>query len=115
MSTVWMGEQIKGIVRQAAAWGLLEGAQVAKEASLAMVPRETGALADSAYVDVDPDTLISIVGYDEVRDVKTIKEHEDLTYKHPRGGQAKFLEIPVKQCGNSAAMKLASRLRGVLS
>lgn len=111
----WMGDKIKGLVRKGAAQGLLDGAEVAKEASLKQVPRETERLANSAYADVDESTLISIVGYDDPRDIKTIKQHEDLTYRHPRGGSAKFLENPVKASGNAAYAKLAARLRQALA
>lgn len=111
----WMGDQIKGQARKAAARGLLDGVEVAKQASLAMVPVETGRLRSTAYTDVDEDTLIGIVGYDDPRDVKTIKQHEDLSYRHPRGGQAKFLETPVRASGSAAFAKLAAAMRGALS
>ena len=110
----WMGDTVKGAVRRGAVRGLLEGAEVAKAASVEQVPRETDRLMNSAYTDVDESTLISIVGYDDPRDIKTIKQHEDLTYNHPRGGNAKFLENPVKASGNAAYAKLAAQLRQVL-
>lgn len=109
----WRGDLIKGRLREGAARGLLEGAEVAKEASVMQVPRESGRLRDSAYAAVDSSTLISIVGYDDPRDVKTIKQHEDLSYRHPRGGSAKFLENPVRASGNAAYARLAARIRQV--
>lgn len=107
----WRGDEIKGIVRRAAVAGLREGVELAKERSISLAPIETGELKAKAYTDVDENTLIGIVGYDLPRDIKTIKQHEDLSYHHPRGGQAKFLEEPVKQSGSEAQAKLAARMR----
>ena len=41
-----------------------------------------------------------------------VKQHEDLTLKHPRGGKAKFLEDNVKQDSALYAERIARRLRG---
>lgn len=110
----WRGDEIKGLVRKAAVGGLLEGVKVAKERAVEAAPVDTNELRESAYVDVDENTLIAIVGFEEARDIKTIKQHEDLTYKHPRGGGPKFLENPVKRSGREAHSKLAAALRRVM-
>lgn len=112
--TEWRGDEIKGVVRRATAQGLKEGVEVAKEASVKVAPRLTNELRESAYTDVDESSLIGIVGYDVPRDIKTIKQHEDLSYYHPAGEQAKFLEQPVKQVQGQAQAKLAAQLRRVL-
>ena len=59
--------------------------------------------------------MIAIAGYDDPRDVKTIKQHEDLTYHHPAGEQAKFLEAPLKDFGAAGlTAAVAAQVRKVL-
>lgn len=111
----WMGDQIKGLKRRAAVEGLREGAEAIKDAAVGMVPVETSVLKDTAYCDVDPNTLISIAGFDDARDIKAIKQHEDLSYNHPRGGQAKFLEKAVTAAEGGAMGNLAAQIRRALS
>ena len=112
---VWRGNEIKGLVRKAAAAGLKEGVEVAKQRSIRIAPLLTGELRASAYTDVDERSLIGIVGYDVPRDIKAIKQHEDLSYSHPPGEKPKFLEEPVRQSGAEAHAKLAATIRRVLS
>lgn len=111
----WRGDEIKGVVRKATVRGLKAGVEVAKEASVKVAPLLTGELRESAYTDVDESSLIGIVGYDVPRDIKAIKQHEDLSYHHPAGEKAKFLEGPVKESQAAAQAKLAAALRGVLA
>lgn len=111
----WMGDKIKGLKRRAAVEGLREGAEAIKNAAVDMIPVETSVLKGTAYADVDPNTLISIAGVDDARDIKAIKQHEDLSYNHPRGGQAKFLEKAVKAAEGGAMGNLAAQISRALS
>ena len=105
----WMGDQVKGAVRRAVADGLLEGATEVIESSKKVAPRKTGRLRDSGYSDVDSNTLIAIAGYDDPRDIKTIKQHEDLSYHHPAGEQPKFLEGPLRAFGGAGLQRVLSK------
>lgn len=109
----WFGEQILDDVRQGANDALLDIAKGVISDSVQIVPRHTHELANSAYADVDRSTSVAIAGYDVPRDVKTIKQHEDLTYRHPPGESAKFLEKPLKAARSKAAWRLAEGLRRV--
>ena len=111
----WYGGTISQQVRSAAASGLLAGADVVKTASQAVAPQKTGELRASAYTDVDRSSLIAIVGYDVPRDIKTIKQHEDMSYHHPAGEQSKFLEGPLKANAAAVNQKVATALRRVLN
>lgn len=42
-----------------------------------------------------------------------LKQHENLTYNHPRGGQAKYLEQPMKENAGIYKNMLAGKLRRV--
>ena len=115
MTIKWMGDQIKGVVRAAAVEGLREGVELARKASVKIAPLDTGELRACAYTDVDESSLIGIVGYDVPRDIKAIKQHEDLSYSHQSGEKPKFLEEPVRREGAAAQAKLAARLRRAFS
>lgn len=114
VSGQWLGDVIKGRARRAAVEGLHEGAKTIGRASAEVAPQESSELRNSLYTDADANTLIAIVGYDVPRDIKTIKQHEDLTYHHPPGEQAKFLEQPVRQHRATIVAELATKLKGVL-
>lgn len=100
------------------------------EASLAQVPRETGALASTAFYTVDRNmatkryTYVGTVGYagtagsgastDRINPKSgasvssyAVRVHEDLDARHPNGGKAKFLEDPVREYGNSNFKRVA--------
>lgn len=113
VKSVWLGDKIKGRVRLAAVGGLLQTARHVKNESQRIVPRKTDDLHNAAYADVDPDTLIAIAGYDVQRDIKTIKQHEDLSYRHPQGESAKFLEKPLQQAQQLHNQNLSRVLRQV--
>jgi hypothetical protein len=59
-------------------------------------PVETGTLRQSAEVDLQavPGGVEAQVSFNTVY---AARQHEELTWKHPRGGKAKYLEDPLKQ------------------
>ncbi len=95
-------------------------------ASVDLVPVDTGALKGSHYV-APPQregSVISVVfGYGgpaarinpksgESSDAYALYVHEDLEANHPRGGQAKYLEVPFLAAQEGMDERLANRLRG---
>lgn len=110
----WHGDMVKGRVQAGAARGIRDGLEAIKDASLQIVPRETTTLAASAGTSVGASGMVGSVYYDDPRDVKTIKQHEDLTYRHPPGESAKFLERPMRSAKGPAAEALAAALRSWL-
>lgn len=111
VSFEWLGEQAKAAARRGASRGLLKAAEEIKEASLEVVPRRTDLLAASAGTSVSDGGLVASVYYDDPRDIKTIKQHEDLSYHHPAGESAKFLEKPFKAARGTAAALAAEIAR----
>lgn len=103
----WHGALAKDAVRRGARAGIAETAQEILRASLRVVPRETDALASAAGTDIDPVQPEGTVYYDDARDVKTIKQHEDLSYHHPPGETAKFLERPARAARGAFAASVA--------
>lgn len=84
------------LVHLAARAGELAGAQVLLDASLALVPRDTGDLAESGHLEIAPEGVKVV--YDATSPEGYpygIRQHEDLTLHHPHGGQGKYVEAPM--------------------
>ena len=57
-----------------------------------LTPVDTGDLQGSAYSEVE--NLEGTVGFTEIY---ALRQHEEMDYNHPKGGQAKYLEQPYKE------------------
>ena len=69
-----------------------ESLEYIAEISKEQVPVDTGALRDSCEVTLDDSRLAGVVSYNTDY---AVDQHENLTYGHHNGGNAKFLENPV--------------------
>ena len=76
------------------------------EKSKAVTPIDSGDLRASGHVDIEEDT--ATVGYNAKY---ATRQHEDLTYSHPRGGQAKYLENPYKENVDKYIKYIEDRVR----
>lgn len=99
-----------------------EEAEAILAESLAEVPRDTGALANSADImeieDGDYAVYYGAPGYINPKngtpvDAYMVKVHEDLSASHPNGGKAKFLEDPVRRHEQKFESRLARKLRSL--
>lgn len=90
--------------------------------SLEEVPKDTGTLAESAYIEQQSDGSYS-VGYGRGgMNPKThapakeymVKIHEDLSLSHPHGGKAKFLEDPVNRHAAVLEKKAAKAMKDAM-
>ena len=82
---------VLSVVEKAAQSGLREAAEALLEESNARAPSLSGDLRAAGYVKIDD--LTATIGYQSPKGYDYIaRQHEDLDYKHPRGGEAKFLE-----------------------
>ena len=75
--------------RDAAGQGLLLAAEHVLQVSRTRVPIEEGTLERSGTTSVDRDNLVAHISYDTPY---AVRQHEDMTYRHDAGRQAKFLE-----------------------
>lgn len=89
--------------------------------SLEEVPRDTGALAESAFIKKEPDTIIFGYGGEnaqtnpkngESTDEYMMIVHEDLNASHPVG-KAKFLEDPINRHRSEIESGLINKLRSL--
>jgi hypothetical protein len=87
--------------------GLREWAETIAADAAAKAPILTGDLRASVKTDVQGDQ--AAVGF---TDPVAVGAHENMQDRHPRGGQAKFLELAVQENQNPAA--LARHIGGVL-
>lgn len=89
-----------------------DGAQEVLDRSQELVPKQIGDLAASARV--------RSVGANEVHKAAAVEYtsvyshwiHEHLWFKHPSGGQAKFLEQALDEKGRDAIERAAKKLIG---
>lgn len=75
--------------RKAAAKGLFDAAEHVLQVSRTRVPIEEGTLERSGTTTVDEANLVAYISYDTPY---AVRQHEDMTYRHDAGRQAKFLE-----------------------
>lgn len=92
-----LGKTLLDVHNRAAA-ALYEVANEVMAESKRLVPVDTGALKGSGYVSEPRVELGKVeveIGYGGPAAAYAVRQHEDLSYAHPGGGQAKFLEQPL--------------------
>jgi hypothetical protein len=88
----WNGDEVVAALAGASLDGLeLAGEYLLGESNL-LVPHEEGDLERSGEVTSDASTGTVAVSYDRPY---AVRQHEELTYRHDQGRQAKYLETPM--------------------
>ncbi|WP_441251197.1 minor capsid protein [Kitasatospora sp. McL0602] len=90
----WEGRAWLARTRQAAARGVELGLEHVLAEAKKIVPLDEGPLERSGKVTVDQATLNGTITFDTPY---AVRQHEDLSYKHLPGRQAKYLEQPMNQ------------------
>lgn len=102
---------ILSAIEKAAQDGLREAAERTLERSNELAPELTGESKDSGFIEVDDLTVQ--IGYTSF---VSLLQHEKLEFKHPRGGQAKFLETASEEIaaelGDIMAVSMRAQLGG---
>lgn len=106
MRVVWHGPKVMAATRKAAARGLLLGAEHVLEEANRLVPHEEGTLQGSGVASVDEGALRGAISYDTVY---AVRQHEELTWAHDDGRQAKYLETPLYGAPGHKAMEIVAR------
>lgn len=102
------GPQVRGQLREAAAAGLFDGAEYVLGESRQVVPIDEAALERSGTASVDASALTAAVSYDTPY---AVRQHEELTWRHAPGRQAKYLERPLTASRAQVAALIAARIR----
>ena len=108
MTVRWHGAVINALVDQAVEAGLFEGGQMVGEESDRIAPIEEGTLIRSRTVTIEGDT--AAIAYDTPY---AARQHEDLTFSHDAGRQAKFLEQSLRVHGPRGMEHVADKVRAV--
>ena len=92
--------------------GAVRGLKVATEhllqVSRELVPHEEGTLERSGTPSVDEANLRAAVSYDTPY---AVRQHEELTWKHDEGRQAKYLEEPMNTEAATVGELVAAEIR----
>lgn len=109
-TVTWHGDAITAAVHEAAAKGLLQGAEYVLGEAVEIVPLDEATLARSGVASVDEEQLVAAVSFDTPY---AVDQHEDLTKRHAPGRQAKYLETPLNASGDVVMGLVAKQIRGV--
>ena len=86
-------------------------------ASQELVPVDTGVLKTSGEV-LDPtvsgNTVEVVMGYGGAASAYALRQHEELSYSHKDGKQAKYLEQPAREAMPNLEQSLADRIEGII-
>ncbi|MCP2261083.1 hypothetical protein LX15_004803 [Streptoalloteichus tenebrarius] len=93
VDVTWDGAKVKRRARSGAVRGLQEATEHLLGASRQLVPIEEGTLERSGVASVDDTRLVGAVSYDTPY---AVRQHEELTWQHDPGRQAKYLEQPAE-------------------
>jgi hypothetical protein len=93
-SIKWYGQRAKAQAHRGAARGLFLWAEHVLGCSRPLVPIEEATLERSGVASVDEARLRAAVSYDTPY---AVRQHEELSWRHDQGRQAKYLEQPLNQ------------------
>ncbi|CAL9607437.1 hypothetical protein SUDANB95_05518 [Actinosynnema sp. ALI-1.44] len=107
----WDGIAVTAQMREGAVSGLEMGTEHILTESRKVVPLEEGTLERSGVATVDESELTGAVSYDTVY---AVRQHEELTWRHAPGRQAKYLEQPMTDEADTVAELVAAQIRRAL-
>lgn len=95
-------------LHERAAQAVEEVADLVLEEANTRVPHEYGDLQDSGKVSVDAAELQAAVSYDTPY---AVRQHEEMSYRHDAGREAKYLENSLNHVANSGAAEAVYKRR----
>lgn len=108
-SMTWRGPEITQRVKGATRQALGKGAAYLLAQTIPRTPIRDGPLRASGGTDVDDDT--ASVFFDTPY---AARQHEEVGWRHPKGGQAKYLENTVLEERGNAQAIVAAEVRRAL-
>lgn len=102
----WHGDEVAAELEEAAARGIAESVEHLKGVSADLAPHEEGILAATATASTDG--LTGAVSFDTPY---AVRQHEELTWHHDPGKQAKYLEQPWLEERPAMLAMIAARMR----
>lgn len=111
VSGEWRGPQVQAAANAAKAQALHLAAGALKDKSNAVAPIEEGILIGSSGISVDGAGGEASVYYDTVY---AARQHEELTWRHDPGRQAKYLEEPLHANAEALQKVMANAMKRAL-
>ncbi|WP_300733695.1 hypothetical protein [Pseudomonas sp.] len=112
VTTEWHGDRVAAAVRAAVPAAVNHAAELLRGWSVEAAPVLDGTLRASAQVTAatagDPTAHVS---FDTVY---AWRQHEELTWNHPGGGGAKYLEGPLLEHHDDLLAAMAARIKGAI-
>jgi hypothetical protein len=105
---IFRGATAERKVLEGARQGLRLAAEHVLTESRAVVPIDEGQLQAYSYALVDETDLTAAVTYDTPY---AVRQHEEMSYRHAPGRQAKYLEQPLNASRQAVTNLLAAQLR----
>ena len=114
MSLEWNGDSVKNRIAGSTKAGVASAAHVVEAAAVNLTPLgETGNLRQSASVIPAEKQGREVAGGVRYSGLPYIRrQHEEVTWNHPRAGQAKYLETAKNENADRVAQILANHIRG---
>ena len=109
MGFTWRGPEVAAQVQGAKRQALGKGAALLLSRVIPDTPLQDGPLADSGATDVDDEA--ATVYFDTPY---AVRQHEELGYRHPKRGKAKYLESHVVEDGALVQNVIAAEVRRAL-
>lgn len=106
-------EEAKRKIRNAAEAATREATEDLLARSVPLAPILEGVLRGSGHIEEGEISFDKIELLVVFATPYAAKQHEELDYEHPRGGQAKYLEQPLTQMAPRYAAFIAERIRRV--
>lgn len=116
MTLEYNGAEIMNLIEGKAARAVAAGAQVVVAAAVPLTPILEGDLRGAiGIIDpiVDGDKVVSGVAVKDV--VYARRQHEETTWNHPRGGQAKYLQTAKDATKDEVEAVIKNHLKGEFS
>ncbi len=107
----WRGDEIGELIDDAAFKGLEVAAEHLLQVSSFLAPLEEGTLSRSGEASGDRSQMTTAVSYDTPY---AVIQHENLTFRHDEGKQAKYLEEPMHTEKDTIAELVAQPVRDLL-
>ncbi|MCO1575029.1 hypothetical protein M8C13_04550 [Crossiella sp. SN42] len=104
----WNGAKVSVVTRGGAVEGLGKATEHLLGVASQLAPIEEGTLERSGVASVDEVNLRGAVSFDTVY---AVRQHEELTWRHDPGRQAKYLEEPADTEADTMTALVAAAIR----
>lgn len=109
-SVSWNGVHAKAVARSASREGLRKAGEHLLAESAKQTPVREGILIGTGQVSVLDDHTTAV----HYNTDYAIRQHEELTWRHPQGGKAKYLEDPLNSERETLKALIASTVKDSL-